>query len=144
MEKSESPGDRIAQALRSAQMRPVELARQLKLSQPTIHGWVNSQHGITWSNVRRAAKALGVSPSWIMFGADEEAERLTQTKEELTFLRLFRELADEDQVAALRLLSAMIGPRFPRAAESQLAPAKKPSTSQTGCITNIPLRKAAG
>lgn len=94
-------------------MKPVDLARKLKVSQPTVHGWVNQVHGITWTNVRRVASALKVSPGWIMFGADEEAERVAQTADELAFLRIYRELDDPAQASVLRLMTAM-----PRAASS--------------------------
>ena len=111
MANAEGAGDRIAQALKAAGMRPVDLARKLKISQPTVHGWVNQVHGITWANVRRVASVLKVSPGWIMFGADEEAERVAQTADELAFLRLYREMDDPAQASVLRLMTAM-----PRAA----------------------------
>lgn len=98
-------------------MRPVDLAKKLKVSQPTVHAWVNHVHGITWANVRRVAAALKVSPGWIMFGADEEAERVAQTADELAFLRLYRELDDPAQASVLRLMTAM-----PRAAPALATP----------------------
>jgi transcriptional regulator with XRE-family HTH domain len=107
MANAEGAGDRIAQALRGAGLRPVDLARRLKVSQPTVHGWVNQLHGITWANARRVAAALNVSPGWIMFGSDEEAERVAQTGEELAFLRLYRDLDDSAQASVLRLITAM-------------------------------------
>jgi transcriptional regulator with XRE-family HTH domain len=110
MAPAEGIGTRIAQALKTAGMKPVELARRLNVSQPTVHGWVNEIHGITWSNIRRVATVLTVAPGWLMFGADEEAERVAQTPEELAFLRLFRELDDSGQASVLRLLAAMQRP----------------------------------
>jgi transcriptional regulator with XRE-family HTH domain len=102
-------------------MRPVDLAKKLKVSQPTVHAWVNHVHGITWANVRRVAAALKVSPGWIMFGADEEAERVAQTADELAFLRLYRELDDPAQASVLRLMTAM-----PRAASTPPKPEERP------------------
>src|SRR4029077_10096877 len=110
MAQGEGAGDRIAQALKAAGLKPVDLARRLKVSQPTVHNWVNSNHGITWKNVRRVAKELKVAPGWIMFGADEEAERIASTAMELAFLRLYRELDDQDQASHLRLLTNMQHP----------------------------------
>jgi transcriptional regulator with XRE-family HTH domain len=110
MANAEVAGDRIAQALKAAGMKPAELARRLHVSQPTVHGWVNQLHGITWANARRVAAVLKVAPGWIMFGADEEAERVAQTSEELGFLRLYRELDDLGQASVLRLLTAMQHP----------------------------------
>lgn len=107
MANADTPGARIAEALKAAGMKPVELARALSVSQPTVHGWVNQLHGISWENARRVAGALKVAPGWIMFGADEEAERVAQTSEELGFLRLFREFDDADHASLLRLMGAM-------------------------------------
>lgn len=92
-------------------MKAAELARQIGVSQPTVHGWINEGHGITWANARRVAKALNVAPAWIMFGTDEEAERVTQTAEELTFLRLFREQDDDGQRSILKYLT--VAPKAP-------------------------------
>lgn len=111
MANAEGAGHRIGKALRNAGMRQADLARALKVSQPTVHGWVNKVHGITWANARRVAAVLKVSPGWIMFGTDEEAERIAQTAEELAFLRLYRELDDPAQSSVLRLITAM--PRAP-------------------------------
>lgn len=110
MADAEGAGDRIAQALKAAGLKAAELARRLNVSQPTVHGWLNHLHGITWTNARRVAAVLKVAPGWIMFGADEEAERVAQTSEELAFLRLFRELDDNDHASLLRLMAAMQHP----------------------------------
>jgi transcriptional regulator with XRE-family HTH domain len=113
MAQDEGPGGRISQALRAADLKPAELARRMKVSQPTVHGWVNHHHGITWANARRVAAVLNVAPGWIMFGADTEAERVAQTGEELALLRLYRELEDADQVSFLRLLQRTLSPGGP-------------------------------
>jgi transcriptional regulator with XRE-family HTH domain len=105
-------------------MRPVDLARELKISQPTVHAWVNQLHGITWANVRRVASVLKVSPGWIMFGADEEAERVAQTALELAFLRLYREYDDAAQASLLRLMTAM--PRAPSGAATPIPHQERP------------------
>jgi transcriptional regulator with XRE-family HTH domain len=152
MADADGAGGRIAQALQAAGMRPVDLARRLKVSQPTVHGWVNQVHGITWANARRVAAVLKVAPGWIMFGADEEAERIAQTAQELAFLRLYRELDDSGQASVLRLLTAMQhppsdpsasippkpkGPQSPRPFPA--APAAE-TAAKAGCAT----AKAAG
>jgi hypothetical protein len=48
-----------------------------------------------------------------MFGADEEAERVAQTADELAFLRIYRELDDPAQASVLRLMTAMPRARPP-------------------------------
>jgi transcriptional regulator with XRE-family HTH domain len=142
MAHGDDVGERIAQALKAAGMRPVELARRLKVSQPTVHGWINHLHGITWENVRAVAGVLKVSPGWLMFGADEEAERVAQTAIELAFLRLIREISDSDQAAVLRLVTAMQHP----------TPGQKPPPQTHGsadrktrdCTLVTPLRRSGG
>jgi transcriptional regulator with XRE-family HTH domain len=93
--------------LRESGMTAADLARKLDVSQPTVHAWVTGLHGIRWTNARRAAKALGVTPSWLMFGADPVAEGSAQGAEELALLRLWRELGEEEQTAAMRRLTAL-------------------------------------
>jgi transcriptional regulator with XRE-family HTH domain len=110
MAQGEGAGERIAQAMTAAGLSQAEVSRRLKVSQPTVNGWLNQRHGITWKNVRRVAALLKVAPGWIMFGADEEAERVAHTAEELAFLRLFRELDDTDHPPVLRLLTNMQHP----------------------------------
>ena len=129
MAHAEGPGARIAEALRRAGLKPADLARRLKVSQPTVHGWVNELHGITWANARRVAAALKVSPGWIMFGVDEEAERVAQTPDELAFLRLYRELDDPAQASVLRLMTAMPHPRPgpPEATPPERPPPSRPT-----------------
>lgn len=88
-------------------MSQADVARAVGVKEPTVFGWLNDGHGITWANARKLAKALNKSPGWIMFGTDSEAERVAQTRQELSFLRIFRTLSDDDQVAILRYMSAM-------------------------------------
>jgi transcriptional regulator with XRE-family HTH domain len=143
MANAEGAGDRIAQALKDSDLRPADLARRLKVSQPTVHGWVNQLHGITWANARRVAAVLKVSPGWIMFGADEEAERVAQTAAELAFLRLFREVDDPAQASVLRLMTAM--PRVAAGQAASLRPArsaKAPDGPLAGQIINSPDEQA--
>ena len=77
------------------------------MSQPTVHAWVTGLHGMRYANARRVAKAVGVTPSWLMFGADPVAEGTAQGAEELALLRLWRELGEEEQTAAMRRLVAI-------------------------------------
>ena len=60
-----------------------------------------------WANARRVAKAVGVTPAWLMFGADASAEGTAQGGEELALLRLWRELGEEEQLTAMRRLAAI-------------------------------------
>jgi transcriptional regulator with XRE-family HTH domain len=138
MNSTEGPGDRIAQALKAANLRAVDLARRAKVSQPTVHSWINSKHGIKWANVRRAAAVLGVPPSWIMFGANEEAERMAQTGDELAFLRLYRDLSDDDQAALLRFLTSMH-----RTAPKEIPSIRRapPPERRGACVTRLPIKR---
>ena len=84
-----------------------DLARKLDVSQPTVHAWVTGLHGMRYANARRVAKVVGVTPSWLMFGADPVAEGAAQGSDELALLRLWRELSETEQAAAMRRLTTM-------------------------------------
>lgn len=93
--------------LKESGLTAADLARKLDVSQPTVHAWVTGLHGMRWTNARRVAKAVGVSPAWLMFGTDASAEGTAQSAEELALLRLWRELGEEEQAAAMRRLAAI-------------------------------------
>jgi transcriptional regulator with XRE-family HTH domain len=105
MAKDSEIGARILQAVRRAGLTQAELARRVKVRESTVSNWISGHHGITWSNARAVGRALKISPGWIMFGADQEAERMAQTPEELAFLRLFREADDAGQASTLKYLT---------------------------------------
>ncbi len=93
--------------LKDTGLTAADLARKLDVSQPTVHAWVTGLHGMRWTNARRVAKAVGVTPAWLMFGADSSAEGSAQGAEELALLRLWRELGEDEQTAAMRRLTAI-------------------------------------
>ena len=93
--------------LKDTGLTAADLARKLEVSQPTVHAWVTGLHGMRWANARRVAKAIGVTPSWLMFGADPAAESTAQGAEELALLRLWRELGEDEQAAAMRRLTTI-------------------------------------
>jgi transcriptional regulator with XRE-family HTH domain len=93
--------------LKDSGMSAADLARKLDVSQPTVHAWVTGLHGMRWTNARRVAKAVGVTPAWLMFGADPVAEGVAQGAEELALLRLWRELSEDEQSAAMRRLTTI-------------------------------------
>lgn len=88
-------------------MTAADLARKLDVSQPTVHAWVTGLHGMRYANARRVAKAVGVTPSWLMFGSDPVAEGTAQSADELALLRLWRELGEDEQTAGMRRLTAI-------------------------------------
>ena len=102
-----TPSTRLRKMLKDTGLTAADLARKLEVSQPTVHAWVTGLHGMRWTNARRVAKVLGVTPSWLMFGADPVAEGSAQSGEELALLRLWRELGEEEQTAAMRRLTAI-------------------------------------
>ena len=102
-----TPSTRLRKMLKDNGLTAADLARKLDVSQPTVHAWVTGLHGMRWNNARRVAKVLGVTPSWLMFGADPVAEGSAQGGEELALLRLWRELGEEEQTAAMRRLASI-------------------------------------
>ena len=63
-----TPATRLKKMLKDSGLTAADLARKLDVSQPTVHAWVTGLHGMRWTNARRVAKAVGVTPSWLMFG----------------------------------------------------------------------------
>ena len=102
-----TPSTRLRRTLKERGLTAADLARKLDVSQPTVHAWVTGLHGMRWANARRTAKALGITPAWLMFGADAQAEGSVQGAEELALLRLWRELGEAEQTAAMRRLVAI-------------------------------------
>ncbi len=102
-----TPATRLRKSLKDSGLTAADLARKLDVSQPTVHAWVTGLHGMRWANARRVAKAVGVTPAFLMFGADASAEGTTQGAEELALLRLWRELGEEEQLIAMRRLTAI-------------------------------------
>ena len=96
-------------------MRPVDLARKLKVSQPNCArlGKSIARHHAGPNVRRRRVRAKTCRLAGLCSGADEEAERVAQSAVELAFLRLYREYDDAAQASLLRLMTAM-----PRAASS--------------------------
>lgn len=102
-----TPATRLKRTLKDRGLTAADLARKLDVSQPTVHAWVSGLHGMRWTNARRAAKALNITPAWLMFGSDAQAEGAAQGAEELALLRLWRELGEPEQTAAMRRLVAI-------------------------------------
>ena len=102
-----TPSTRLRKMLKDNGLTAADLARKLDVSQPTVHAWVTGLHGMRWTNARRVAKVLGVTPAWLMFGADPVAEGAAQGAEELALLRLWRELSEVEQTAAMRRLATI-------------------------------------
>ena len=102
-----TPATRLKKTLKEVGLTAADLARKLDVSQPTVHAWVTGLHGMRWTNARRVAKAVGVTPSYLMFGADPVAEGAAQGAEELALLRLWRELGEDEQSTAMRRLTAI-------------------------------------
>ncbi len=102
-----TPASRLRRMLKVRGLSAADLARRLAVSQPTVHAWVTGLHGIRWTNARRVAKALDVTPAWLMFGADAVAEGAAQGADELALLRLFREVGEAEQAALLRRLATV-------------------------------------
>ena len=102
-----TPATRLRRALKDNGLTAADLARKLDVSQPTVHAWITGLHGMRWANARRVAKALGITPAWLMFGSDAQAESAVQGAEELALLRLWRDLGEPEQAVAMRRLLAI-------------------------------------
>ena len=103
-------GTRLLEALKERGWTAAELARQLTVSQPTIHAWIHGQHGLRRANAARVANVLEVPLAWLLFGEDRIEERMAQGAEELALLRLYRAADDQARQDALRRLRVAPSP----------------------------------
>ena len=61
--------DRLKQAMAASGIKQADLARACKVKPPSIHGWLNNKSKfLRGENLLLAAKALGVSQTWLATG----------------------------------------------------------------------------
>ena len=78
-------GDRIVRARREQNMKQVELAELVKVSQRSMQAYENGEV-IPYRKMKELAEVLGVSTAWILHGEDaagDEAVRLLSIERQL-------------------------------------------------------------
>ena len=93
--------DRIAEALRVKQMKPVDLARKSGINKGTISKYLKGDYLPKQNNIGAIAKALDVSPAWLM-GYD-----LTMDGKEIPTIEIER-LSPENKARLLAYYQALI------------------------------------
>lgn len=74
-------GERIRDRLQELGMSNAALARAVGIASPSVHAWVSGNSStITGENLLNAARTLGVSPYWIMFGEAPRAGDLATSQ----------------------------------------------------------------
>lgn len=94
--------DRIAEALRVKQMKPVDLARKSGINKGTISKYLKGDYLPKQNNIGVIAKALDVSPAWLM-GYD-----LTMDGKELPTDIEIQKLSPENKARLLAYYQALI------------------------------------
>ena len=94
--------DRIAEALRVKQMKPVDLARKSGINKGTISKYLKGDYLPKQNNIGAIAKALDVSPAWLM-GYD-----LTMDGKELPTDIEIQKLSPENKARLLAYYQALI------------------------------------
>lgn len=107
---------RIAESLRRAKLKPIDLARQAGVTRGTVSQWVNGPtKTIEGDNLMRAARALNEDPHWLatgerkhlptQFGTAEPAAIYVGNEHQL--LQKFRGLGEDDKLRALAIIEAL-------------------------------------
>lgn len=65
--------ERIAKAIAESDYRPQQIAKELKVSPPTVAAWIGAASirpakNITGENLLQVCRLLDVRPEWIIFG----------------------------------------------------------------------------
>lgn len=108
--------NRIAEALRRAKLKPIDLARQVGVTRGTVSQWVNGPtKTIEGDNLMRAARALNEDPHWLAtgerkqmptaFGVAEPATIYAGNEHQL--LQKFRGLSEDDKLRAMAIIDAL-------------------------------------
>lgn len=80
----ETWNERLAKALRDSKMQAIDLANKVGVKPSAVTQWTNGvTKRIDGENLLRAAKALGVTADWLMFGGpqDKAPEAHQETQE---------------------------------------------------------------
>jgi transcriptional regulator with XRE-family HTH domain len=89
---------RLQEARIAAGITKMELARQAKVSAPTVTDWESGEiKKMDGENLLRVCSALGIAPEWLMFGAADE----TATKEANAIAAAILRLKDPAQRDAI-------------------------------------------
>jgi transcriptional regulator with XRE-family HTH domain len=65
-------GQRLSVAMKNAQKSQSDIARELSVSQPSVHAWVHDKNWPSIKNVLALESYLGVSVNWLLVGEDFE------------------------------------------------------------------------
>lgn len=85
---------------------------RLGVTANAVAQWETGRTLIRAGNVTALCKELSIEPEWLLTGDDQTEVRVAQTRQELTALRMVRQLGPEAQETALRLLEAL-GAKIP-------------------------------
>lgn len=96
--------DRLQLAIDVREMRPVDLAKRLGVSEATISVYRSGKATPKAERLGQIAKILNVNPVWLM-GLDVPMEREELTKDERAIIKAYRAMSHDQQ----RLVCQMCG-----------------------------------
>jgi transcriptional regulator with XRE-family HTH domain len=104
-------GDRIKAERKARGLSQEELARRIPVNKSAVAQWEspNSRTGITTSNLVKVADTLGIPVTRLTGDSDNDDKLETQTPEEAALLRLFRQMAANQQRVHLNLFYSAVG-----------------------------------
>lgn len=109
-------GQRILQRRKEIKMTQRRLAEAAGVSYASISLWESDKTEPRGKNLHSLAEALQCTPTWLLFGDEEQVpgepipqeERLHLTSDEEELLRLYRALPESEQGAQLNTLRARV------------------------------------
>jgi transcriptional regulator with XRE-family HTH domain len=108
---------RIREALKKANMRPIDLANAIGVSRATVSLWVNGPtQKIDGENLTRAARVLGVNAYWLATGEKDYSLQEDSGKyatssvaaDEARILQIYRELEAQDKLRCMDIIEALL------------------------------------
>jgi transcriptional regulator with XRE-family HTH domain len=105
-------GERVKERMEAAKLTQTELARRVRLTQPTINNLIYRNKAGS-SHIHKIARELGTTPEYLtgetddpLRGAPSEPE---VSGEEVRLLQIYRQLAKKDRSALKHLIERMAG-----------------------------------
>lgn len=106
--------ERIKEALKKANMKPVELAKLAGVERATVSLWINGPtKTIEGDNLTRAARALNEDAHWLATGERRQSKNATQAAEtnpslEYRMLQKFANLTEEDKDRTIAIMDVFL------------------------------------
>jgi len=113
---SETLGRRVLRRRKDVGLTQRDLGKALGISHATISLWESDNPEPSGKNLHALAKVLQCSPTWILFGDEDQTppepvsieEQRTLSADEQEMLELYRSLPESEQLAQIQNLRARV------------------------------------